>query len=56
MTRILLQHVMRIDLVQGGGDSGGWRGRSGHHSAPTRMPVLKKAKGTQGINSGGSAN
>ena len=25
----------------------GWRGRSGHHSVPTRMPVLKEAKDTQ---------
>ena len=41
----------------GGGESeGGWRGRSGHHSVPTRMPVLKEAKYTQGINSGGSPN
>ena len=35
-----------------GDDSeGGWRGRSGHHTVPTRMPVLKEAKDTQGINS-----
>ena len=47
---------MRIDLVQGGDSEGGWRGRSGHHSVPTRMPVLKEAKDTQGINSGGSLN
>ena len=35
---------------------GGWRERSGHHSVPTRMPVLKEAKDTQGINAGGSPN
>ena len=28
----------------------------GHHSVSTRMPVLKEAKDTQGINSGGSPN
>ena len=34
-------------MVHGGDDSeGGWRGRGGHHSVPTRMPVLKKAKET----------
>ena len=38
------------------GSRGGWRGRSGHHSVPTRMSVLKEAKDTQGINSGGSPN
>ena len=32
------------------------RGRSGNHSVPTRMPVLKEAKDTQGINSGASPN
>ena len=29
-------------------------GRSGHHSVPTRMPVLKEVKDAQGINSGRS--
>ena len=48
--------MIRIDLVQGGDSEGGWRGRSGHHSVPTRMLVLKEAKDTQGINSGGSPN
>ena len=47
---------MRIDLVQGGDSKGGWRGRGGHHSVPTMMPVLKEAKDTQRINSGGSPN
>ena len=47
---------MRIDLVQGDDSEGGWRGRSGHHSVSTSMPVLKGAKDTQGINSGGSPN
>ena len=32
------------------------KGRSGHHSVQTRMPVLKEAKDTQGISSGGSPN
>ena len=31
-------------------------GEGGHHSVSTRMPVLKEAKDTQGINSGGSRN
>ena len=35
---------MRIDLVQGGDSEAGWRGRSGHHSVPTRIPVLKEVK------------
>ena len=42
--------------MQGGDIEGGWRCRSGHLSVPTRMPVLKDAKDTQGINSGGSPN
>ena len=43
--------------MQGGDDSeGGWRGRSGQHSVSTRMPVLKEAKDTHGINSGDSPN
>ena len=42
--------------MQGDDSEGGWRGRGGHHSVPTRMPVLKEAKDTQGINSGGSPN
>ena len=48
--------MWRINLVQGGDSEGGWRGRSGHYSVPTRIPVLKEAKDTQGINSGGSPN
>ena len=35
---------------------GGCRGRSGHYSVPTRIPVLKEAKDTQGMNSGSSPN
>ena len=31
-------------------------GESGHHSVPIRISVLKEAKDTQGINSGGSHN
>ena len=42
--------------MKGDDSEGGWRGRSGHHSVPTKMPVLKEAKDTQGINSGGSPN
>ena len=42
--------------MQGGDSEGGWRRRSGHHSVPARMSVLKEAKDTQGINSGGSPN
>ena len=43
-------------MCRGDHNEGGWRGRSGYHSVPTRMPVLKEAKDTQGINSGGSPN
>ena len=48
--------MMRIDLVRVNDSKGGCRGRSRHHSVPTRMPMLKEAKYTQGINSGGSHN
>ena len=47
---------MRIDLVQTDDSQGGCGDRSGHHSVPTRIPVLKEAKDTQGIHSGGSPN
>ena len=42
--------------MRGDDSEWGWRGRSGHHSVPTRMSVLKEAKDTQGINSGCSPN
>ena len=42
--------------MHGGDSEGGWRCRGGHHSVPTRILVLKEAKGTHGINSGGSPN
>ena len=48
--------MMRIDLVKGYSIERGWRGRNGHHSVPIRMPVLKEAKDTQGINSGDFPN
>ena len=47
------------DLFGAGEDDseGGWRGRSGHHSVPTKDAcVLNEAIDTQGINSGGSSN
>ena len=56
VTRISIQHGMRIGFVQGDDSEGGWRGRSGHHSVPIRMPVLKEAKDIQGINSEDSHN
>ena len=42
--------------MQGDDSEGVLRCRSGHHSVLTRMPVLKEANDTQGINSGGSPN
>ena len=47
---------MRIDSVHRDDSEGGWRGRGAHHSVPTRILVLKEAKGTHEINSGGSPN
>ena len=42
--------------MHGDESEGGCRGRCGHHSVSTRMPVQTKAKDTQGINFVGSPN